>query len=169
MHVTIRTERPDDVAQIRAVNLAAFDTHTEATLVDLLRAAAHPIISLVAERDDEIVGHILFSPVTLSCHPDLPAMGLAPMAVTPSRQRQGLGSLLVARGLEECRHLGTAAVFVLGHPEFYPRFEFIPASTFGLRCEYEATVEAFMALELVRGALAGADGVVTYHPAFASI
>ena len=166
----IRAERPNDVSQVRLVNLAAFETAAEANIVDVLRNEAHPTISLVAEVDGEIVGHILFSPVTVSSRPGLFALGLAPMAVVPSHQRLGIGSALVEQGIEECRRIGASAVVVLGNPPFYPRFGFVPASTFGVRCEYEVPDEVFMAMELARGVFTEAKGgIVSYHPAFASV
>ena len=135
----IRPEQPDDIPAIRAVNLAAFETSAEADLVDVLREQARPLIALAAADDATIVGHILFSPVTLLDHPEMRIAGLAPMAVVPSRQHQGIGSMLVREGLEQCRRLGFVAVIVLGHPGFYPRFGFTPASRFGLRSEYACT------------------------------
>ena len=96
----IREERQDDAERIRRVNLAAFETSTEADLVDTLRRRATPLVSLVAEDDANVIGHILFSPVTVASEPGLILMGLAPMAVMPSRQRQGVGSTLVREGLE---------------------------------------------------------------------
>ena len=123
-----REEHPADAARIRAVHLAAFETATEANLVDSLRLVAAPLVSLVAEDDADIVGHILFSPVTLTSEPTLALMGLAPMAVLPSRQRHGIGSILVREGLERCRQLGTVGVVVLGHAGYYPRFGFVPAA-----------------------------------------
>jgi putative acetyltransferase len=167
--LSIRRERPEDVPGIRHVNVAAFDTATERDLVDALRQQAPTAISMVAIEDDAVVGHILFSPVTLSSHPDLPMMGLAPMAVVPERQRQGIGSALVRAGLDECRRSGIAAVIVLGHPEFYPKFGFVPASVFGLISGYDVPDEVFMALELDTGALEGKRGTVKYHPAFATL
>ena len=95
----IRPEKPGDHAGVRAVNVAAFETPAEADLVDALRAQAWPLVSLVADEDGAIVGHIMFSPVTLPGHPALALMGLAPMAVTPARQRAGIGSALVRAGL----------------------------------------------------------------------
>jgi putative acetyltransferase len=165
--VHIRSERPADVSGIRAVNLAAFDTPTEADLVDALRTQASPIISLVAEDDRVVVGHILFSPVTLLCDPGTRVMGLAPMAVLPARQRQGIGAALIEEGLRHCRQLGASAVVVLGHAGYYPRFGFRPASRFGLRCEYDVPDDAFMALELECDSLRGRGGQVRYHRAFA--
>jgi putative acetyltransferase len=165
----IRSERLADIPRIRAVNLAAFETSTEADLVDALRAQAEPIVSLVAEDDDALVGHILFSPVTLIEHPELPIIGLAPMAVVPARQRQGIGSALVHDGLPRCRRLGFGVVIVLGHAEYYPRFGFMPASHFGLRCEYDVPEDVFMVLELEEGALDGKAGTIRYHSAFGSV
>lgn len=166
----IRAERPDDISGIRQVNLAAFDTATEADLVDMLREEARPIVSLVAEDEGRITGHILFSPVTLTSEPALRMMGLAPMAVMPARQRQGIGSALVRAGIEECRRLGCAAVVVLGHADYYPRFGFMPASShFGLVSEYDVSDSEFMALELDAGILRDKAGTVRYHSAFASV
>ena len=110
----------------------------------------------------------MFTPVSLPEFGRL-VMGLAPMAVAPSRQRRGIGSALVEAGLARCKELGAVAVVVLGHPEFYPRFGFVPAARFGLECEYEVPVEAFMAMELQPHALRGAAGKVSYHPAFGSV
>src|SRR5262249_51272189 len=143
MHV--RAERVTDTRAVHALNCAAFETRAEADLVDTLRDSAKPIVSLVAEDAGIIVGHILFSPVTLSGNANLRIMGLAPMAVLPGRQRQGIGSALVSRGLDSCRQLGCVAVVVLGHPGFYPRFGFLPASRFAIGCEYDVPDEVFMA------------------------
>ncbi len=165
----IRREGEGDRAGVYAVNAAAFETADEATLVDVLRESAEPVVSLVAEENGRIVGHIMFSPVTIAGHPDLKVMGLGPMAVLPERQRTGIGSLLVKRGLEECRKLGCGAVVVLGHPWFYPRFGFVPASRFGLTCEFDVSDEVFMALELVPGYLRSRSGTVFYHEAFRSL
>ncbi len=164
----IREERPVDVERIRAVNLAAFETSTEADLVDALRQHAAPIISLIAEDDGNIVGHILFSPVILVGEPTLPLMGLAPMAVVPARQREGIGSRLVVEGLDRCRRVNAAAVVVLGHAQYYPRFGFIPASRLSLRCEYDVPEDVFMVRELRDGALRGFSGTIRYHPIFAN-
>ena len=165
----IRAERDTDRAAVHALNAAAFPTPLEADLVDALRREAHPLVSLVAERDGTVVGHILFSPVTHENSPGLRIMGLAPMAVAPDHQRSGIGSALVRAGLDECRQLGCAAVVVLGHPEYYPRFGFSPSVRWGIRSEYDVPDEVFMALELVPGALHGAAGTVRYHPAFGAV
>jgi putative acetyltransferase len=166
----IRPERKDDLSAIRQVNLSAFETTTEADLVDALREQARPIVSLVAEDNGTIVGHILFSPVTLSSHADPRIMGLAPMAVVPDRQREGIGSALVRAGVAACGDQGYGAVIVLGHAEYYPRFGFVPASRFGLRSEYDVPDDVFMAMELTPGALQGlGPGTIRYHAAFGSV
>lgn len=163
----IRRERPGDRAAVFAVNAAAFETELEARLVDALRGAARPLVSLVAERADELVGHILFTPVTVERNPGgLAVMALGPMAVAPPCQRQGIGGELVRRGLDECRRAGAAVVVVLGHPEYYPRFGFEPAARHGLRFRSAELDPFFMAQALAPGALAGLGGEVRYHPEF---
>jgi putative acetyltransferase len=165
----IRPETDANRAAIRAVNEAAFETSVEAELIDALRAKPGQLISLVAEIDEEIVGHILFSAVSLAEHPELNLMGLGPMAVLPKRQRQGIGSALVREGLKRCKRRGCQAVVVVGHPEYYPRFGFVPASRHGIRCEYDVPDDVFMIVELVAGALRGASGVIRYDEAFDSV
>jgi putative acetyltransferase len=149
------------------VTASAFPSVAEANLVDALRQQQASSVSLVADDGGQVVGHILFSAVTLD-DADIGILGLAPMAVLPGRQRQGIGSELVRAGLDASRKRGAAAVVVVGHPAFYPRFGFIPASRFGLRCEYEVPDDVFMALELRPGVLR-TGGFVRYHPAFAEL
>ena len=159
----IRPEAPGDADGVRAVNLAAFDGAQEADIVDRLRLAGGRLLSLVAEVDGELVGHILFSEVTVD-RGAARGMGLAPMAVLPSRQRNGIGSALVRRGLAMLRAEGCPFVVVLGHPAYYPRFGFAPASRHGLSCEYEDVPdEAFLVLELTAGGLEGVAGVARYR------
>ena len=166
----IRPEQTNDLTAIREVNLSAFEGTTEADLVDALRKQVRPIVSMVADDDGAIVGHILFSPVTLSSLPDLRIMGLAPMAVLPDRQRKGVGSALARAGITACRDLGYEAVVVLGHAEYYPRFGFVPASRFGLRSEYDVPDDVFMAMELMAGALQNSGpGTIRYHAAFGRV
>jgi putative acetyltransferase len=167
-HILIRAEEENDLVAVHAIHVSAFETPSEANLVDTLREQAHPVISLVAEEKGAIIGHIMFSPVSLSGHPGLKVMGLAPMAVAPERQCKGIGSALVRAGLEQCRQLGFDAVVVLGHPEYYPRFGFSPSSRFGIDSEYEVPEEVFMAMELLPESLSGKTGKIKYHAAFAN-
>ena len=162
----IRLEAVADVAAVRRVNEAAFAQPDEGRIVDAIRAAGAATLSLVAVTGDTLVGHILFSPVTIATPAEArSAVGLAPMAVLPELQRCGIGSLLVRAGLERLRRERQPAVVVLGHPTYYPRFGFVPASRFGLRWELDCPDEAFMALELIGGSLAGLQGgVVRYRP-----
>ena len=166
----IRAETEADHVAVRRVNERAFNRPGEADLVDALRKNAQPQISLVAELDGQVVGHIFFSPVLIESEASrFTALGLAPMAVLPEFQNQAIGSELVRRGLEECRSMGHDVVVVLGHPEYYPRFGFVPAKEKGLRCEYQVPDEVFMAVELREGALAGREGVVKYRPEFSDV
>ena len=164
----IRAEKENDREAVFAVNVLAFKTPAEATLVDVLREQASPVVSLVAEDNGIVVGHIMFSPVYLSGYPELNVMGLAPMAVAPEHQRKGIGSALVRAGLEQCRQLGFVADFVLGHPEYYPRFGFSPSSRFGIDSDYKVPEEVFMGMELAPESLSGKTGRVKYHVAFSN-
>lgn len=168
--IIIRPEKEADFDTVRQVNTLAFGGAAEATLVDALRKSAELCISLVAVDDNQIVGHILFSEVTIESGDSAsPALGLAPMAVLPEYQRQGLGSELVRAGLRECQRIGANVVVVLGHPEYYPRFGFVPASQKGLTSEYPVPDELFMVIELEPGALKGRRGLVKYRPEFAEV
>jgi putative acetyltransferase len=167
MKIKIRPETKKDLAKIRKINTAAFDTEAEANIVDNLRKISTPVISLVAEVNGKVVGHILFSPVALSAiQPDVKIAGLAPMAVLPEFQNQGIGTDLVKQGLKRCTANGYNAAVVLGHLDFYPRFGFEPAARFGIKCEYDVPHEAFMIKELKKSGLAGCKGTVQYHRLF---
>jgi putative acetyltransferase len=161
----VRREEERDFAEVYKVNSLAFEGNDEAKLVERLRKIPS-CISLVAENDGRVVGHIAFSPVTLNAE-TVPFMGLAPMSVLPDVQNQGIGTRLVNQGLAECVETGVKAVFVLGHPTYYPRFGFEIAKHKGFSCEYPSPDEAFMVLELVPGALAEQSGLISYDPTFA--
>jgi putative acetyltransferase len=165
--VTIRRERSEDGAQVRRVNELAFGQPAEADLVDGLRQSCADALSLVAE-DDGIVGHILFTPVGVeSAGQRIVGMGLAPMAVLPDRQRRGIGSRLVTRGLDLLRDRRCPFVVVVGHPEYYPRFGFGPASRHGLASQWDGIPDAaFLAIVLDPAAMAGVSGVVRYRDEF---
>ncbi len=163
----IRAERPEDAAAIRRVNELAFGQSAEADLVERLRHACDAGLSLVAE-DDGIVGHILFTPVTVKGTAGVVVgMGLAPMAVLPDRQRRGVGSELVRRGLEILRERGCSFVVVVGHPEYYPRFGFEPASKHRLVSQWVGIPDpAFMVLVLNADGMASVSGVAKYRDEF---
>jgi putative acetyltransferase len=163
---TTRAERPSDVPAVRQVNELAFATPAEARLVDLLRERGKLALSLVAEEGGRVVGHIAFSPVSIAGRPRLRGLGLGPMAVIPSCQKQGIGSGLVREGLARARRLGADFAVVLGHPLFYPRFGFVAASAFLLSCAWPVPEGVFMAIELRSGSLANAGGLVSYQPEF---
>jgi len=164
-NIIIRDEQSRDHATVRAVNIAAFAQEDEALLIDRLRDIGVPMVSLVAEIDGTIVGHILFTPVVVEAD-DAPwqAMAIGPMAVEPKWQRRGVGSALVEEGLQRCNETRTPAVFVLGHPSYYPRFGFTPASRIGCRCQWNVSDDVFMAKVLAPSEVYG--GLVHYHPIF---
>lgn len=162
----IRPETPADYPVVFEVNRRAFGQDAEAVLVDALRAGGYAEVSLVAEVAGQVVGHILFSRLPIrTAAGTVDAVSLAPMAVLPDHQRHGIGGELVRAGLEACRAGGHRIAVVLGHPAFYPRFGF--AATLAERLETPfGGGEAWMAVELVPGALAGVEGRVEYPPPF---
>ena len=166
--ITIRYEAPGDEAGIRRVNREAFEQPVEADIVDVLRENCDNLVSLVAEREGEIVGHILFSPaVANSQDRTIVGMGLAPMCVLPVFHRRGIGSSLVEKGLEELRARGCPFVIVLGHSDYYPRFGFEKASERGLTCQWDGVPdEAFMVLVLDESAMKGVHGTARYGEEF---
>jgi putative acetyltransferase len=165
--LAIRRETTEDIAAIRYINEQAFGQNEEAELVEKLRNRAALSLWLIAVQKNEIVGHIAFSPVVIeSERSSFEAITLAPIAVLPEYQRQGIGGQLARACLEECRNLGHEIVVVLGHPTYYPRFGFVPAKPKGISCEFEVAAEAFMVLELREGALAGRGGIMRFQPEF---
>jgi putative acetyltransferase len=166
MSVLIRPETPVDLDAIRHVNRLAFGQDDEAQLVDALRRGGYVQLSLVAEQAGQVVGHILFSDLPiLTDTGEVPALALAPMAVLPEFQRQGIGSALVRRGLEVCKEQGHRIVIVVGHPHFYPRFGFSSKQAIHLVSPFSGE-DSFMAVALVPGALDNVAGRVQYPPPF---
>ncbi|MBU2603360.1 MAG: N-acetyltransferase [Actinobacteria bacterium] len=162
----IRFEKATDAAGVRSANERAFEGSVEADIVDALRRDCPDLVSLVAD-DHGVVGHILFSPAVVESGDwRVAGMGLAPLAVVPERQG-GIGSALVERGLAELRERGCPFVVVLGHPGYYPRFGFEPASSRGMVCQWEGIPEeAFMVLVMDEVAMDGVSGVARYRHEF---
>jgi putative acetyltransferase len=150
---------------IAALNRAAFGGDAEPQLVSRLREEGAGLVELAALDRGEVIGHILFSQLTVEIDGRaVKAAALAPMAVRPDRQREGVGSELIRQGVEALRISGCEAVFVLGHPAYYRRFGFSAALARKFAAPF--TGEAFMAIELIPGALAGNAGSVSYPAAF---
>ena len=168
--IKIRKEQTGDEEQIRIVNAQAFGRMAEAKVADALRKACPEGVSVVAVCGDKIVGHILFTPVTVeSKETEIRGMGLAPLAVLPEYQRQGIGSKLIQAGMDEMSKAQQPFVIVLGHPDYYPRFGFVRASQYGIVSEYEDVPdEAFMIVVFDEAALEGVSGVGRYRPEFAA-
>src|SRR5262245_55904708 len=164
--VEIRDEQSGDVDAVREVNRQAFDQEQEGRIVDALRTRGAAILSLVAIADDVVVGHIMFSPLTVG---SVLGAALGPMAVLPAYQRQGIGGQLVTRGVERLRDAGCPFIVVIGHPEFYPRFGFRPAGAQGLTCEWDVPAEAFM-LNILNPQIGGSvHGLARYREEFSTI
>jgi putative acetyltransferase len=165
LDITLRFEKSRDYKDITRINDLAFGQKNEGILIEHLRKNRDflPELSIVAEKDGIIIGHILFFPIQIKSKDNsYKSVSLAPMAVLPEYQNQGIGGKLIRYGLEKCREKGYQSVIVLGHPEYYPRFGFEKASKWGIRPPFEAPDEAFMAIELIEGGLKGISGVVEY-------
>jgi len=166
--IKIREEQQQDVPVIREVNIRAFGQSHEAAIVDKLRENCDDLLSLVATIQNQVVGHILFSPATIESEDrTLQGAALAPMAVLPEYQRQGIGSGLIRTGIQELKNRQCPFVIVLGHADYYPRFGFEPASRYGIRSEWEVPDQAFMILVLDESEIQGISGVARYRPEFA--
>ncbi len=166
--VEVRTEQPKDIDAVRLVNDKAFGQRAEGLIVDKLRKSCQEILSLVAISDIKVVGHILFSPATLEKQGKvIEGMGLAPMAVLPEFQNQGIGTQLVNEGLGILKSTACPFVIVLGHENYYPRFGFQRASKYGLKSQWEGIPdEVFMAMILDESKMKGVSGVVRYRDEF---
>ncbi len=167
--VAVRPETAKDYEAIHEINKLAFGGEGEVLLVQRLRKSPSfiPELSLVAVKSGGVVGHILFSPIIIETHSGaVPALSLAPMAVLPEFQNQGIGSELVRQGLKESKRLEHNIVVVVGHPGYYPRFGFTPARAKGLEVPFKVPDEAFMVLELIPDALRGTKGTLKYPPEF---
>jgi putative acetyltransferase len=166
--IVVREERPGDIDAIRIINYRSFMQPQEGSIIDKLRVSCNDLLSLVAERGDELVGHILFSPAVIDAPGvHIRGMGLAPMAVAPEYQRQGVGSSLVKHGLGLLKEQGCPFVIVLGHPEYYPRFGFVRAATYHLKSQWEGVPEeAFMVVVWDDSGMKETGGVARYRDEF---
>lgn len=168
-NINVRPETPEDIAAIRQVEEAAFGRPTEADLVDLCRSRGKVTLSLVAVDGEQVLGHVLFTPLTLEpVHPGWLGVGIGPIAVLPEHQRTGIGSRLMTIGLELCRTNGYDYVVLLGDPRYYCLFGFIPAREFGLTSDY-GDGDEFQARELRPGVLKVAKAKVKYVGEFAEV
>lgn len=168
-NLLLRMEQREDAMEISALLEQAFPAGPEARLVERLRREARPYLGWVAERAGKIVGHILFTPVRCASQPEARLLGLGPMAVVPSLQGRGIGTRLGRAGMAAAGDTGARAVVVLGHPGFYPRFGFQPASQWGLACSWDVPDEAFMVRPLNGDKLQGLSGTLRYHAAFSEV
>jgi putative acetyltransferase len=165
LRMTIREETELDSPEIAALTRAAFGGEYEVELIEKLRSDHQMVVSIVVAQECSVIGHILFSELAVEVDGrKVKTAALAPMAVRPEHQNQGIGSKLVATGLQRLRDRGYEAVIVLGHPDFYRRFGFSSSLTASLTAPFDG--EAFMGLELVPGSLAGRTGSVNYPEAF---
>ena len=166
--IRIRKEEPQDIEAVHEVNVRAFGGRLEADLVVTLRNNRIDLLSLVAVKENEIVGHILFSPVTIeNADRNVQGMGLGPVSVPPEHQRQGIGSNLIRSGITTLNEHLCPFVTVLGHADYYPRFGFEPASRHGIRSEWKVSDELFMILVLNESEMQGVSGIAKYRPEFA--
>ncbi len=164
--IEIREELTSDIPAIRSVNQQAFGQDQEGRIVDALRANGVALLSLVAVVNDQVVGHIMYSPASVG---QVSGAALGPMAVLPEYQKQGIGSQLVHAGNQKLKERRCPFIIVLGHADYYPRFGFQPASNLGIRCEWPVPDSVFMALIIDRTKMEGVSGLATYRPEFSTI
>ena len=173
MNIQIRKEVQSDYSDVFILNEIAFEQDSESKLIDLLResSAFIPELSLVAIIDNDIVGHILFTEITITADNgnEYPSLALAPMAVKPSYQKQGIGGRLISFGLRKAKELGHNSVIVLGHEYYYPKFGFLPANNWNIKAPFDVPLNAFMAIELVEKGLTGITGIVKYSKEFGMV
>ena len=167
MSIEFREERSSDLADIREVNRRAFAQDQEANIVDALRSNGAVLLSLVATLNDRVVGHIMYSSITVG--EEVTGAALGPMAVAPENQRQGIGSQLIETGTLRLKKAGCPFVIVLGHADYYPRFGFIPASAHRITCEWEVPDNVFMVLVLDQTKMQGASGLAKYRHEFSTV
>jgi putative acetyltransferase len=168
--MNIRCETPSDYPAIGEVNKLAFGRKNEAQLIEEIRGSEFyiPELALVADIDHVVVGHILFSYIDLVDEVTLKVLGLAPIAVHPSFQKRGIGSMLVQAGLAKAKSRKEDIVIVLGHPNFYARFGFEPSVKYGIVSPFPVPEDVFMVKQL-QSCQGKYSGKVVYPPAFYSV
>ena len=172
MKINLRHETINDYIEIKNVNDLAFGQADEGLLIEKLRLNPDFIdkLSIVAELKNKLVGHILFFPIKIQDHfKKHESLALAPMAVLPDLQNKGIGGQLITKGLEIAKELGFKSVIVLGHKDYYPRFGFLPASSWRIKAPFDVPDEVFMAIELVSDGLKDVSGVVEYPKEFEEV
>ena len=165
--IEIREERLEDIAAVREVNKRAFGQDQEANIVDALRSNGAALLSLVATLDGHVVGHIMYSPITVG--DTATGAALAPMAVLPEHQREGIGGKLIEAGTRKLKEAGYPFIIVLGHANYYPRFGFKPAGGFGVKCEWDVPDDVFMLLVLDQSKMQDVTGLAKYRHEFSSV
>ena len=169
LNVCIRPETQSDQDAIREVNEQAFGRPLEANVVEKVRQSSGflPELSLVVECEGQIIGHVLFSELTIEGENRAwTVLALGPIAVRPEFQKQGIGGKMIQAGFERATTLGYGVVVLIGHPTYYPRFGFVPESQFGLKCAIPVPDDVFMAYLLCPDGLDGIQGTVVFPPAF---
>lgn len=167
----IEPESPFDIDTIEEITIAAFGRKDEANLINNLRDNKNFIedLSLVANDDGEIVGHILFFPVVIKEGSKKHSiLALAPMSVLPKFQNKGIGTKLIEEGFKIAKKLGYTSIVVLGHEKYYPKFGFELAKNFNILPPVKAWEKSFFVKELVKGSLAKVSGTVEYPKEFKS-
>ncbi|MCP6760595.1 MAG: N-acetyltransferase [Fischerella sp. CENA71] len=170
--LNIIPETYKEILTIRQLITQAFGQVKVAELVDIIRESENfiPELSLIAVENGEVLGHILFSQIIIETpNQTIPSLALAPLAVKPSHQCQGIGSRLVETGLSKCREFDYPVVIVVGEPAYYQRFGFQTAGQFGLRSSLSFPDEVFMVLELKPAALKNIAGTVRYPAYFQDV
>ncbi len=168
MYVLIREEKEKDYKAIYEVTRIAFGQENESRLIDRIRISGNfvPQLSLVAEIDNKVVGHILLSRIRIISSNIFETLALSPMSVIPELQNLGIGSELVKKALKKAKELGFDSIIVIGHKDFYPRFGFKRASRWKIKCSFNVSDESFMAIELTDNALKSKAGTVQYPDEF---
>jgi putative acetyltransferase len=165
--IEIREEGPNDVAAIRDLNRRAFGQDQEGNIVDVLRANGAALLSLVATLKHQVVGHIMYSPISVG--DNVIGAALGPMAVLPEFQRQGIGSKLIEVGNRKLKDAGCPFIIVVGHADYYPRFGFRSASKHGIKCEWQVPDDVFMLLVLDETKMKGVSGLAKYRHEFSTV